>query len=607
MIVTAENFEHVLADLWLCKCVSVDTEGTGLRPYHGDEPFSIILEGSGCLNAYYFNFRDYGNGEPCLGEAHIEALREFFKQEKTWVFHNAKYDMAMLKEKFDIEFGGRIHCTMVTERVINDQINVGDFSLDSTARRYGYEKSKAVENYIRDNGLTTTVAVPGKKTREERPHFEKVTFEIIVPYGCKDASITGAIFKRQRERLVELDRRSVSGQPSVLHVYENESRLVRTVYEIERRGVRIDRSYCHSAIEAEEKEMKEAESFWRSETGMAFKTSGKVYQQVFASEKHKWKYTAKKNPSFTAEILETFDSPLAKAVCAYNTAKANINYYLGFLYHADSNDIIHANLNQHAARTGRFSSSHPNLQNMKKDDESSLGNAFIVRRAIVPRKEGNFLGMIDYDQVEYRMMLDYAGAMGLIKKILEEGLDVHQATAVSAGLKRSQAKGVNFGILYGMGDQALADSLKSPLAYAKEVKQKIFNAAPEVERFIQRVKDRALHRGYIWNWLGRINRYNRDTVFKAPNGLIQGGAADVIKIAMNKCETFLKYHETKLILCIHDELVFEGPREELPVLLELKKIMEGVYPHTHLPLTAGVDVSFRSLADKIPYDEAVKL
>lgn len=612
MIVTLENFEAALCTLQGENALPLDTETTGLRPYHGDKIFSIILAGK--TESYYFNFQKYRREEtPVLGASHIAALKILFDDpDKIWIMHNAKFDMAMLEQCWGVEIRGRVYCTMAMERLVDSVSSGRVWSLGHIAKKYGMFKDKSVEEFIKEHKLYTKISVPGKKKEEVRMHFDKVPFRIIAPYGETDARIAHTIAARQREKMIEIDLASPGDWPRLDNIYRNEMKLLRTVYDMEKIGVKVDRDFCAEAISHEKKEMQNAERIWYRQTKIPYKESPKAFASVFTDEK--WEYTDKGNPSFASEVLEHFSSPLARAILAHRKAKANINYYLGFLHTADTDGIIHTNFNQHVARTGRFSSSNPNLQNMKKEDEDEkkCTDKYTVRRAIVPRP-GNFLGMLDYDQMEYRLMVDYAGATKLVRMIIDEGLDVHSATALIAGISRKQAKTVNFGIIYGQGMASLGESLGVSEAAAKEIRDKIFKNIPEVEILTESVKRLADRRGYIFNWLGRRTEFPRNvqgkkTNFKATNSLIQGGAADVVKVAMNECAEFLAagHYKTRLVMQIHDELVFEGPKEEIDVLPKLKSIMENVYPHRHLPLTCGIDVSFRSLADKITYEQAVR-
>lgn len=613
MIVTRDNFTDVLDTLFEKTPLALDTETTGLRPYHGDEPFSLIIhDGS---EAYYFNFNEYPDqreAERLSWQTHRNELLQFFGEfPRRWYLHNAKFDMAMLMRK-ELYLNGDIHDTMVTARVLDSTLWQGDFSLDACAKRLGYEKSDVVKTYLLAHGLFTVEKVDGKKTQKKNLHFALAPFDLIVPYGEKDAEITYRLGERQREDLKELAATMPQGLPNVLQVYANECELVRTVYAMEERGVMIDRDFCRRAIAAAELVQVRARMEFEERTGEPFKDSSLTFQKAFASLKDRWAWgdvtpTDKRNPSFDSDVLATFNDPAARAVIQWRKAKSDANYYFGFLHEADDAGVIHTSFNQHVAATGRFSSSNPNLQNLTKNDDEELAQEFVVRRAIVPRP-GNVFHMLDFDQMEYRLMLDYAarfavdkdGVLALISKVLG-GLDVHQATADVAQVSRRDAKTVNFATLYGSGIANLAARLGRSEPETRAIRDSIFRAAPEILTFIRRVTDTAEKRGFVVNWFGRRCSFpDAAYAYRAPNYLIQGGTADVVKLAMNRIHRYLEPFKTRLVLMIHDELVLEGPpAEAAEVIPAVRNIMQTVYVAQRIPLTCGVDHSFISLADKV--------
>jgi DNA polymerase I-like protein with 3'-5' exonuclease and polymerase domains len=194
----------------------------------------------------------------------------------------------------------------------------------------------------------------------------------------------------------------------------------------------------------------------------------------------------------------------------------------------------------------------------------------------------------------------------LVKKIKYQGLDPHQATAdvVTEGgtpLTRKRAKNGNFATLYGSGYDTLAATIGSTRAEAIALKQAIFKAAPEINLFIQDVMNNAASLGYVRGPFGRRSQFpNPNFLYKAPNSLIQGGTADVNKFALNEMDEYLLDKRSKLALTIHDENPTEIHESELATVpRRLKEIMESIYPAKYLPLTAGMEYSYKSLGDKV--------
>lgn len=595
MIVTHQNFVGVVDALHRKARLAIDTETYGLRPYHGHRLFSIIVADE--KDAYYFNFKNYDDNDVCFTWPQtFPILQELFAADKrTFIFHNAKFDLAMLAQE-GLHVKGKIHDTMVIARVLDSTL-MHDFSLDSLAKTYGYRKDTAVEEYIQKNLLFTYEMVPGKKQRIKNMHYDRVPFEIISKYGENDARITYDIAIRQTNQMAVLQSAAPPKWPTLSAVFYNENKLVGTVFSMEQRGVRIDQDFCRKAIEHETNRMQAAEKTFLENTGKPLKTSSKLFKEVFADEEFEYlpqTETGQINPTFNSQVLEGFTSPLAKLILEYRDAKSKMDFYHGFIYHTDPSGYLHTSLNQHVPKTGRFSSSNPNLQNLTSA-EGVLG-PYTVRRAIVP-SAGNALVMIDYKQMEYYLLLEYAKAMGLIERV-RGGADVHQATADLTGLSRSVAKTANFSIIYGSGVAAMAKKMEISETAAAAVKDAIFQASPEIEMFVRNVKLMVKNRDYIFNWFGRRYVLAADEAYKGVNYIIQGGCADVVKIGMNRVEEFLQGKKTKMVLSVHDELVFDADPSEFGIFEEIKKILESVYPAKFLPLAVDVSYSYKSLADK---------
>lgn len=648
MIVSRASFDKALAALSKFDRLAVDTETTGLRPYHGARLFSLILAGPD--GGYYFNFEPYPGLDPqfLLTPLHLRMLRKFFaRPHVTWYAHNAKFDLHFLAKE-GIEIGGHVHCTQAAALLeFNKHLS---YSLAACAGRIGLKKDESVEEYIEKHKLFTMVTVPGRKARKKDKHFDKVPFEIIHPYGTTDAEITYRLGQYQEETFRELDaeqRQIKPDLPSLQSLHENEKRLTQVVFEMERVGIKINRAFCVRAAQYERDRAARCLEDYRRLTGEDFKDSGKAFAKVFASDRDRWKFTKKNNPSFESDILKTFENPAARVVLTYRDAKSKANFYEGFLWHADANDVVHPNLRPDGTGSGRFSSSEPNFQNLTSEpwgectacgkELESIVDAcpkcgsdkigrqeFLVRRALIPRPGFVFI-MPDYDQMEYRMMFDYAcvgnerrepdgtpipgtGETDLVRRI-KAGHDPHQATAdtvteLGTPLTRSLAKNGNFAWLYGAGIATLAATIRGTPDQARTLKAQLRQAAPEVQNFIDDVMASAQGRGFIFTWAGRRSWFQgreADFSYKAPNYLIQGGCADVMKIAMTQCADALRARgaKSRMVLTVHDELLLECHESEtgwVPGLV--KDIMERVYPARYLPLTAAMEYSEISFADK---------
>lgn len=593
--VTPENFEAIVQKLSAPGTRSLDCESTGLRVHHGDKLFAIIIGDENCQ--YYFNFLEYPTPTPCLPRSLLPKLQAVFEQPgSTWFIHNAKFDMHLLANE-NLFLGGRVHCTKVGAFLeYNEHMSYG---LAACAERIGFKKDDAVEAYIKANKLSTQVAIPGKKVRARLKDFTAVPFDIMFPYGCTDADVGYRLGRHQEAAFGKLTDGTPGDLPRLQTVVENEQRLTKTVFRMERRGLRVRLDYCRDAADYESVRARELEEQFRAVTGEEYKASPKLFERLFESERPKWKLTKKGNPSFESDVLKTFDHAAAKIVCDLRDAKSKSDFYQSFLYHADADGNIHPSLNPDGGVHGRFSSSDPNGQNFTKADDKAK---YTPRKAIVPRP-GFFAVAMDYNQMEYLFLLDRAREEALAERIMKEGIDVHTATAKDAEVTRDVAKTVNFATIYMAGDKRLAESLKKTVGEAKAIRQKVLGAMPHVAKYMAGITETARKRGYIFNWLGRRCWFpDARFDYRALNYAIAGGCADVIKVAMNNIDSFLAGKKSRLLWNVHDELWFEIHESEEHIVPELKRLMETAYPHRIIPLTVNVEWSDKSFGEMEDWD-----
>ena len=435
-IATAQNFEELLNAHADRKVVSLDTETTGLK--ETDRVFSIILtsrNAEGVYIATYFNWNsrpDYQGNRPPQGHTLPREAMKKFKCLEQWdtlfPMHNAKFDLRMLGYE-DIDLAPKTVCTQTLGRLHHNTHM--RYTLSACASRIGEAKDDEVEKCISKNKLYTWEAIPNKKRRDKLKHFDLVPFDIISNYGCIDGIVT---LKLYEHFTADIDPRSKK-------VYVNERNLTETCFKIERRGVRIDRAYVANALDWELGKVDEQKQIFKELTGINYGNGGtKILGQVFQDIGMKLLKTEKGNLCFNKKALKSYETPIARAVESIRNHEKNIStYYSSFLHFADEYDIIRPSMRQDGTETGRFSYSNPNLQNIpKEEDGSSEEHPFLVRSSFVPRDHYCFV-MIDYDQQEFRLMLDYCGQHDVIKRI-NEGEDVHQVTAEMLGVKRSTAK-----------------------------------------------------------------------------------------------------------------------------------------------------------------------
>ena len=319
----------------------------------------------------------------------------------------------------------------------------------------------------------------------------------------------------------------------------------------------------------------------------------------------------RKGGSTSHEVLKdliTFHPVISKIIEYRKFAKINSTYIEGFKPHLHNDGKIHALFNQAQTTTGRLSSSNPNLQNISVRDEDGKR----IRKAFFYHEDEYQILSLDYSQIELRILASLSGCQKLID-IFKKGADIHESTAKQVFHKetitqeeRRKAKAVNFGIIYGISDWGLSEQIGTSVKEAKSIIDSFFESFPEVGAFLHKVVIDATKDGYVSTMFSR-RRYLRDfnssnyqtrefAKRAAMNAPIQGTAADLIKIAMIKVDKLLtdgKY-KTKMVLQIHDELIFKIHKDEIDTLIPLiKKTMEDI-ENINVPLLVegGVGKTF---------------
>ena len=584
MIVTNENIHQVIRAISDSPMLALDTETTGLRPYHGDRVFSAIL--SNHSDSFYFNFGEYEEVVPTLSKSIYHALNEAVAGKRVFLA-NAKFDVHFLTcEGWELNF--QPWDVLVADKCIyNRHLK---YDLKSVAERYGFKKSGDVMDYISEHRLYDRVKQEGKKTESRNPRFDRVPFHIISEYGMQDGRITYDIGVKQLEKIKELDTkyRAIKGyNHSFVELVENEMKLIPVLFGMEKRGMEVDSEYIKKAVEHEKKRIEEACAGFEKETGFKLVDSAKGLNPALAPLGVVHGTTEKGRESYTDDILRPQHQIQAVAhLLEYRDATKRCNtYYLNFAHCADRNGVIRPSIKQSAADTFRFSIVEPALQTLNSEDAGE----WRVRDSFRARQDYLYVS-IDYQAQEPRLCADLAGERDLIDKI-NSGTDVHTATAELLGVERKKAKAIGLGLLYGMGAKKMAASLGISEIEAKSLKDKYFSQFPKIHRLIMGVMETVDRRGYIFNPFGRVlyfpviswidektgRQQKSNLSYKGINYLIQSTGSEIMRAALIRLDKFLFNHKSKIILSIHDSIEFEIHESELYLIPEIQKIMETSY------------------------------
>jgi len=404
--------------------------------------------------------------------------------------------------------------------------------------------------------------------------YVKKSYEItnVVKYSCSKAKILYDLLPNVKEKLKNLDLNYL--------FYNVELPLAKILADMEENGVKLDIEFLKnkSNIVAKKLENLTNEIYKHSEEEFNINSPSQMGCIIFdklALPKTKKRSTSAGNLKYLKDM-----HPIIPLIMDYRKySKLQSVYLQGLQNYILDDGKIHTIYNNMLTQTGRLSSKDPNLQNITARDEELKE----VRKAFIASKLNNYILSFDYSQIELRVLAHMANSASLIKAFNND-LDIHNITAtrifnvsskdVTPEMRR-QAKVVNFGIIYGMSDWGLAEELDVDVKYAKDFIAKYFSSFPEIQDYLKQAVKECESCGYVRTILGRyryvreINdpNYNVREFGKrvAMNTPIQGSAADIIKLAMIKVYESLKKgnYKTKMIMQVHDELVFEVPFDEL--------------------------------------------
>ena len=393
-----------------------------------------------------------------------------------------------------------------------------------------------------------------------------------------------------------------------------ETPLLFVLSELEENGVKIDTAFLENmSIELKKKIIKTEELIYKK-AGERFNISSPKQLGIVLFDNLKIDNNPKKTKSGQYSTGEGVLNKLSKEneivalVLEYREFKKLLSTYVDALPQmiSSTDKLVHTDYAQAVTATGRLSSNKPNLQNIPIRTE--LGRK--TRSAFIARNTGNYILAADYSQIELRIIADFSGDEEMIKTFVE-GKDIHSITAskvFGVGLEevtkdmRRRAKEVNFGIIYGISPFGLSQNLNIPRGEAKEIIDSYFDKFKSVKKYMKESIVLAKEKKYVSTILGR-RRYLRDIDSRnytlrsfaernAINSPIQGSAADIIKLAMIKISKWISGNnlKSKMIMQVHDELVFDVEKDELDLFkTTVKTLMEGV---VKMKIPLSVDIGY---------------
>lgn len=551
-VLSQADWDKLFQRLSTEKRFAIDTETTSLD-YRIAEMvgFSVAFDAN---DAYYIPLaHDYeGAPEQLNREIILKQIKPILENPKVEkIGHHLKYD-AHIFENHGIHLEGWYFDTMLASYVLN-----------SVATRHGMDDVARV--YL--SHLTTTYEqVAGKGAKQKT--FNQIELETAAHYAAEDAHVTYRLYEVLDRKLKEIPELS-----SILHNIEMP--VASVLATMEENGIELDLSFLDQLSVDFAETIQSLENQIIEMAGESFNVGSpkQVGEVLFEKLGLKGgKKTATGQYSTSEAVLEKIDHPITSLIIEYRgLTKLKSTYTEALVKQANSESHrVHTSYHQALTATGRLSSTDPNLQNIPVREE--IGRQ--IRKAFIAPK-GRVLLAADYSQIELRLMAHFSQDDALVDAF-KHGQDVHRRTASEVlGVvledvtndQRRQAKAVNFGLLYGMSEFGLIRQLGFTREESQNYIKQYFHRYPGIYEYMQRTRQVALEQGFVETITGRrlytpdIDARNmmvrKGAERAAINAPLQGSAAEIIKMAMIEVNKILPHDQAKLLLQVHDELVFE--------------------------------------------------
>lgn len=584
LVENKEDSYKLVSELLLQKEVCFDTETTSLNELEAElvgMAFSWEKH-----KGYYVLFPESKE----LTQEILEIFRPFFENSSiTKIGQNLKYDIKVLA-KYNIQVLGNLFDTMIAHYLLNPDAK---HNMDILSENYLHYSPISIETLIgkKGKGQLSMRRVPPQEQKE---------------YAVEDTDVTLQLKNIFEQQLQKYNAEKLFSQI--------ESPLVQVLADMELEGIRIDVPFLKSLSDDIEKDIFSLQQAVYEQAGETFNLSSPKQLGDILFEKLKLISKPKKTKTGQYATSEEILSELAPKhkivanVLEYRQLQKLQSTYIDALPKEvnSTTERVHTTYMQAVTATGRLSSNNPNLQNIPIRTERGQQ----IRKAFVPRNEDYTLLSADYSQIELRVIAALSGEKNMIEAFLQNQ-DIHRSTAAKVfnvdiqsvtREQRSHAKTVNFGIIYGVSAFGLSNQTELSRSESKELIDTYYQTYPQLKVFIDKQIHFARENGYVETILGR-RRYlpdinSRNQVVRgaaernAVNAPIQGSAADIIKIAMINIYNLLKDNKlkTKMLLQVHDELIFDVPKNELDFVKPLiKKTMEEAYQFA-VPLVVDLGV-----------------
>ena len=565
LVTEDKEFDKMITDIKKYSVISIDLETTSLDPFSAEiVGISLSVKEN---HGYYIPFISPEQLFPIDYNSILKRLSDIFKSSKyRFIGQNLKYDLLILK-RYNVDIKNIYFDTYIAESLIAPEKT--RYKLDNLSIEYLGYRMQPIENLIGDK-------------KQEQILMSEVPIDKVCFYACEDADVVLKIYNKQKQILKDMDLDNI--------FYNIEMPLIPVLIDMEYNGLFIDVDMINHLSNDLKNKLDKISAVIYSHSGKEFNiNSPKQLSEVLFDDLQLKQIKKRSTASNVLHALKKYH-PIAQELLEFRHLNKLVNTYLNTLPAFINNDTkrIHTTFNQAIVSTGRLSSNKPNFQNIPI--KTDIGKE--IRKAFIPQNQNHYIYSFDYSQVELRILTHFTNEPELLKAFNNKE-DIHIRTAslifgVSENEvdyeKRQIAKTINYSILYGAGPFRISQELKIPIKEASEIIKSYFNSYPQIKNYIDNTVAFGERYGFVKTLNGRqrkvsnIYSSNKNIVQAEKRAMInmpiQGTASELIKIAMININRIFKEKnmKSKMILQIHDELLFEVPKDEIDSIHEIVNI-----------------------------------
>lgn len=578
LIDTLDRLEAIKPELLACTDPCVDVETTGLSIFGSasrerDHVIGVAIDTG--REAYYLPLQHSDGSNLPMREV-LPFLRVYLSDpHRTYLGYNYGYDLHMMERDLDIPMPDHFEDAMLALHLVNE--NEPSFKLKEVCDRYGIGDGSLQESVLEDRvfercqelGLECSRSPRAANNVKSMMHVLEPA--LIEPYATDDVKLTRSLMDLLREAL------EIGG---LTEIFRQVCYYDRIVVEMEHVGMHVDRE-CIARYQQEAEEHA-ADALARLHEAAGFDLNPNSSNRVC-----EWLGVESSAAERLVELIDAGGEMADRARLvqeARGWLSVDSRYYTPYLASMDADDVLHCNLNLIGTYTGRLSCSKPNLQAVARATE-----VFKVKDVFTAR-EGMTMIQADYKQAEMRLVTHYTKDP-IMRELIESDADLHTATAEMLGIPRNAAKRINFSVIYGIGYRKLAHNLRVEEEVARDYLERYHGLYPGFRKLMYELEDFAKLNGYVEMWTGRIRHFNVPEAdpHKAMSNVIQGGVAEIVRVAISRLYPAIRDLGGRMLMQVHDSVIFEVPDHELVVALPTIKLIMEDFEFTP---RVGVDIEY---------------